>query len=99
MGGRRQPRGGWHIGPAPDDIGSEWFSSVYSAAGQLASSDESFAPVRAAAEVAGVSHSTALLCLAFDGSLGQQPALGLDADLDFSHVLGGHSPQRWCAAR
>lgn len=79
------------------DVGAEWFSSIYDAAYQLTATNEAFGAVRTAADDAGVSHSTALLCLAFDGSLGQEPALGLDEDLDFSHFLGGHTPQRHCA--
>lgn len=79
------------------DVGSEWFSSIYAAAYQLTETSLAFVPVREAADANSVSHSTALLCLAFDGSLGQAPDLGLDQDLDFSHFLGGHSPQRHCA--
>lgn len=80
-----------------EDVGSEWFSSIYAAAYKLSATSTAFIPVREAADASGVSHSTALLCLAFDGSLGQEPSLDLDQDLDFSHFLGGHSPQRHCA--
>lgn len=91
----------WTGGPAiadinPPDIGSEWFSSLYDAARVLTASSDAFAPVRQAAYDAGVPTSTALLCFAALGATGDLPDHGLGSDLDLSHVVGGHTPQRWC---
>ena len=80
-----------------EDSGSEWTSSLLSAAEVLTSNSEYWATIQSNASTHGVPVTCELLCAARYGALGANPGFGLTQDLDLSHRLDHTTPQGYCS--
>jgi hypothetical protein len=81
----------------PSDVGSEWTSSLIEAMVQLVENPDKFKSVRTSAIIEDVPVTCMLICQAGWGALGVLPGLGLNDDLDFSHVMGWSTPSYYCS--